>query len=97
MIEGKFITPLELYIPGIAPEACKQAQFQMILPLKWSDENYKPVCVHFAGTGDHVSIFLNHKILKFFNSVILLFSFIGVEEILWQNHYYEMLALDQFY
>lgn len=55
LIEGKFISPLELYIPGLAPVECQQAQFQMLLPLKWADETYKPICVQFAGTGDHVS------------------------------------------
>lgn len=56
LIEGKFISPLELYIPGLAPTECQQAQFQMLLPLKWADESYKPICIQFAGTGDHVSL-----------------------------------------
>lgn len=55
IIEGKFITPLELYVPGLVPKECQKAHFQMLLPLKWADESYKPVCVQFAGTGDHVS------------------------------------------
>ncbi len=46
---------MELYLPGLVPKAAQDAHFQMLLPLKWPDENYKPVCVHFAGTGDHVS------------------------------------------
>lgn len=39
----------------------KDAYFQMILPKKWKAEDYKPVCIHFAGTGDHVrkTIFLD--------------------------------------
>ncbi|KAJ6646831.1 Protein ABHD18 [Pseudolycoriella hygida] len=53
VIEGKFVTPLELYLPGLVPKAAQEAHFQMLLPLTWADENYKPVCVHFAGTGDH--------------------------------------------
>lgn len=32
----------------------EDAYFQMILPLKWKSE-YKPVCIHLAGTGDHVT------------------------------------------
>lgn len=55
IIEGKFLSPLELYLPGLVPEAAKDAHFQLILPNKWKDEDYKPVCLHLAGTGDHVS------------------------------------------
>lgn len=55
IIEGKFLTPLELYLPGLVPEAVKEAHFQMILPNKWKDDDCKPVCLHLAGTGDHVS------------------------------------------
>ena len=32
--------------------------FQMVLPVKWQDAHLKPVCIHLAGTGDHVSNFL---------------------------------------
>lgn len=53
LIEGKFLTPLELYLPGLVPEVAQDAHFQMLLPLKWKDENCKPVCLHLAGTGDH--------------------------------------------
>jgi hypothetical protein len=28
-------------------------RFQFIVPKKW--KNHKPVCIHLAGTGDHVS------------------------------------------
>lgn len=52
------MTPLELFLPGLVPEACKDAHFQMILPNTWKNEDYKPVCVHLAGTGDHVKIFI---------------------------------------
>ncbi|CRK90015.1 CLUMA_CG003741, isoform A [Clunio marinus] len=53
IIEGKFLTPLELFLPGLIPEEAKDAHFQMILPHKWQEENYKPICLHLAGTGDH--------------------------------------------
>ncbi|KAL7016153.1 hypothetical protein ACKWTF_009944 [Chironomus riparius] len=52
-IEGKFMTPLELHLPGLVPEESQDAHFQMILPKKWREENFKPVCLHLAGTGDH--------------------------------------------
>lgn len=58
IIEGKFLTPLDLYLPGLIPEAAREAHFQMILPKEWKEDDYKPVCLHLAGTGDHVS-FIN--------------------------------------
>lgn len=54
MIEGRFITPMELYLPGLVPKESIEAHFQVILPLKWRDDKHKPICVHLAGTGDHV-------------------------------------------
>lgn len=59
IIEGKFLSPLDLYLPGLIPEVAREAHFQMILPKIWKDEDYKPVCLHLAGTGDHVSFKLN--------------------------------------
>ncbi|XP_041972400.1 protein ABHD18 isoform X2 [Aricia agestis] len=53
LLEGFFITPLERYLPGIVPEIAQKAHFQILLPEKWQDPNYKPVCLHLAGTGDH--------------------------------------------
>ena len=41
-------------MPGLVPEASKDAHFQMILPNEWKEDDYKPVCLHLAGTGDHV-------------------------------------------
>jgi hypothetical protein len=57
VIEGQFKTPLEDCLPGLVPEAVQNAHFQMILPKKWRDENFKPVCIHLAGTGDHVKLY----------------------------------------
>lgn len=56
LIEGTFTTPLELHMPGVVPEAAQQAYFQLLLPNKWNNEQHKPICIHLAGTGDHVSI-----------------------------------------
>ncbi|EAT43184.1 AAEL005342-PA, partial [Aedes aegypti] len=53
IIEGKFITPLEIYLPGLVPDVVQNAHFQVLLPLKWNDERFKPMCIHLAGTGDH--------------------------------------------
>lgn len=59
IIEGRFVTPLEFHLPGIVPKESVDAHFQMILPLKWKNEKYKPMCVHLAGTGDQVSVECN--------------------------------------
>uniref|UniRef100_U5EXN2 Protein ABHD18 n=1 Tax=Corethrella appendiculata TaxID=1370023 RepID=U5EXN2_9DIPT len=53
ILEGKFKTPLEYYLPGLVPDVVQNAHFQILLPLKWNDERYKPMCIHLAGTGDH--------------------------------------------
>lgn len=58
LIEGRFTTPLELYLPGLVPKAARDAHFQMILPNEWKSLDHKPICIHLAGTGDHVNIFL---------------------------------------
>lgn len=55
VLEGKFLTPLELHLPGIVPKAAQSAHFQVVLPNNWKDR-HKPMCIHLAGTGDHVSI-----------------------------------------
>lgn len=55
LIEGNFTTPLELHIPGVVPEAAQKAYFQLLIPNKWKNEEHKPICIHLAGTGDHVS------------------------------------------
>lgn len=59
LIEGHFQTPFEYYLPGLVPKAAQTARFQVVLPNKWKDEKHKPVCIHLAGTGDHVCIFQN--------------------------------------
>lgn len=53
ILEGKFKTPLEIYLPGLVPDVVQDAHFQILLPNKWNDERYKPMCIHLAGTGDH--------------------------------------------
>lgn len=85
LIEGKFLTPLELYMPGLVPKAAQEAHFQMLLPLKWENENHKPICIQLAGTGDHVSDnIISDKFLT--NILINNFSITGEGEILWQSH-----------
>lgn len=42
-----------MYMPNLVRDEVQNSYFQMILPLKWQNE-YKPVCIHLAGTGDHV-------------------------------------------
>lgn len=55
LFEGYFITPLERYLPGIVPKIAQKAHFQALLPIHWPEKHCKPVCLHLAGTGDHVS------------------------------------------
>lgn len=55
LIEGQFKTPMELHMPGVVPEESQQAHFQLLIPNKWKNEKHKPICIHLAGTGDHVS------------------------------------------
>lgn len=33
-------------------------RFQLIVPKEWNSK-YKPVCIHLAGTGDHVRLYYN--------------------------------------
>ncbi|KAH8371004.1 hypothetical protein KR093_005895 [Drosophila rubida] len=53
LIEGNFMTPLELHLPGVVPEPAQKAYFQLLIPNKWINEEHKPICIHLAGTGDH--------------------------------------------
>jgi len=57
VIEGQFESPFEKHLPGIMPDKTKIAYFQMILPPKWNSHKVKPICLHLAGTGDHVCIY----------------------------------------
>ncbi|XP_050313195.1 protein ABHD18 isoform X2 [Anthonomus grandis grandis] len=52
LIEGKFRSPFALHLPGLVSPEVQDAYFQMVLPLHWTTD-YKPVCIHLAGTGDH--------------------------------------------
>lgn len=54
VLEGKFVSPLANYLPGIVPEESIDAHFQILLPNKWKDPQYKPMVIQLAGTGDHV-------------------------------------------
>lgn len=53
IIDGHFNSPFSTHLPGLVSEEIREAYFQMVLPLKWKTDNYKPVCIHLAGTGDH--------------------------------------------
>ncbi|KAI8120374.1 hypothetical protein FF38_02828 [Lucilia cuprina] len=52
VLEGHFLTPLELHLPGIVPKKAQTAHFQVVLPNHWQDR-HQPMCIHLAGTGDH--------------------------------------------
>lgn len=74
IVEGKFQTPLELYLPGLVPKVAQDAHFQMIFPLQWRDPHHKPMCIHLAGTGDHVSSFKHSKV-EHFKLILIFFLF----------------------
>lgn len=76
LIDGEFLTPMELFLPGVVPPESRRSYFQLVLPLKWKDEKYKPICMHFAGTGDHVrthcKMSMNFKLTSKWNIVVFL-------------------------
>ncbi|XP_059470116.1 protein ABHD18 isoform X2 [Neocloeon triangulifer] len=53
LLEGNFVSPFVHHLPGILPQEAELAHFQVVLPKEWKDPNYKPMCIHMAGTGDH--------------------------------------------
>lgn len=66
VLDGKFQSPLVTYMPDVVPPEVAECYFQIIIPKSWNSQNYRPMCIHFAGTGDHVrfcffqlSIFIN--------------------------------------
>ena len=59
------MSPLVQYLPELVPKESQIARFQLILPtnlMNWSNKGLKPLCLHLAGTGDHVlHLVLNSK------------------------------------
>ncbi|CAB3379189.1 Hypothetical predicted protein [Cloeon dipterum] len=53
LLEGHFVSPFVHHLPGILPQEAELAHFQVVLPKEWRDPNFKPMCIHMAGTGDH--------------------------------------------
>lgn len=82
IIEGHFLSPLALHLPGIVPKEVETATFQIILPSKWKDPALKPMCIHLAGTGDH--FFWRRRLLM---AKPLLKEY-GIASILLENPYY---------
>ncbi|XP_030746322.1 protein ABHD18 isoform X2 [Sitophilus oryzae] len=60
VIEGRFRSPFAKHLPGITPSEVHDAVFQMIIPLKWPDDKFKPVCIHLA---DYFKFFWRRKYL----------------------------------
>jgi hypothetical protein len=73
-MEGEFESPLQANLPNIMPEETKIAYFQMILPKQWKSEKIKPICLHLAGTGDHVNNDINA--LKVLYKILIVFFFL---------------------
>ncbi|XP_049836010.1 protein ABHD18 isoform X2 [Schistocerca gregaria] len=53
ILEGKFLSPFVKHLPNILPKEAETAYFQAVLPAEWQSKQYRPVCIHLAGTGDH--------------------------------------------
>ncbi|RWS23122.1 C4orf29-like protein [Leptotrombidium deliense] len=53
VFEGHFSSPFASYLPDLLPEEAKVAKFQFVAPKVWKHKTLRPVCIHFAGTGDH--------------------------------------------
>jgi len=83
LMHGHFVSPFVHHLPGILPKEAELAHFQVVLPREWRDPSFKPMCIHMAGTGDHViyyfcfSLHLHHNVFRF--------SIFGEEETLWSN------------
>jgi len=56
IMNGHMTSPLVKHLPGLLPKASETAFFQFIIPVDWTG-NDKPICIHMAGTGDHVCYF----------------------------------------
>lgn len=54
VIEGCFKSPVDLYLTDSLVPEIKEVFFQMVLPNKWPSPDFRPLCIHLAGTGDHV-------------------------------------------
>ncbi|XP_014284826.1 protein ABHD18 [Halyomorpha halys] len=90
ILEGHFYSPFNLFLPTLLPKESKEAHFQMILPKKWKDDGFKPVCIHMAGTGDHYFWRRRHLIAKpllreaGIGSIILENPFYGIRKPVYQ-------------
>lgn len=62
--EGHLQSPMNDYFHEQIPEEARIAKFQLVLPKKWHHQTLKPICLHLAGTGDHVRMQSNHILLK---------------------------------
>nr|KAF6400164.1 abhydrolase domain containing 18 [Rousettus aegyptiacus] len=58
ILDGHFVSPMAHYVPDIMPIESVIARFQFIVPKEWNSK-YRPVCIHLAGTGDHVKLYNN--------------------------------------
>ncbi|VDD82568.1 unnamed protein product [Mesocestoides corti] len=80
-VEGSYVSPMVDLIPGAMCSRNRIGRFQMIVPKQWRS-NFRPVCFHYAGTGDHSyyrrRVFLANQLLDDgIASVILMNPFYG--------------------
>lgn len=53
--DGHLLSPIVQFLPDLVPKEAQIARFQLVLPNQWTNNSIKPMCLHFAGTGDHVN------------------------------------------
>uniref|UniRef100_A0A0X3NIK4 Uncharacterized protein C4orf29 homolog n=2 Tax=Schistocephalus solidus TaxID=70667 RepID=A0A0X3NIK4_SCHSO len=83
-MEGSFVSPFEDLVPGALCPNNRIARFQLVIPKRWKSK-YKPLCFHFAGTGDHDyyrrRVFLANQLLEAgIGSVIIMNPFYGLRK-----------------
>ena len=53
ILDGYFRSPMCDHLDELVPKECENAYFQVVLPEKRNQQSCQPMCVQFAGTGDH--------------------------------------------
>ncbi|UYV63316.1 C4orf29 [Cordylochernes scorpioides] len=54
LYEGQFVSPLAHLMPDVLPPESHLAHFQILQPARPPHGKLRPLCLHLAGTGDHL-------------------------------------------
>lgn len=82
--DGSFTCPLVQYFPELIPQKVRTCYFQLIVPKNWNDD-FHPVVMHFAGTGDHYfwkrrNLMAKHLLKRGIASIIIENPFYGLRK-----------------